>query len=295
MDLDALGTLSPDQLRALIPAVLASYIEPSDVSERNAARIGARVARWSDEACRALAPALAELGSEHKIYDPLPELRALGRDWMRDLAPEHEVHGVEAVRQARETGPIVFVCNHLAYVDSTAIDAALAWDGHQDIADEIVSLAGPKVYDDAFRRVATSCLSTLPVPQSASLGHTAQLPVRELARRARQSLTAAEEGLRTGRHLLIFAEGSRSRSGRLQPFLQGVHRYLALAGTIVVPVALVGTHDIMPVGRTRLVPGRLAVRFGEPLVVEAHGGAKNTLDVTYDNLIKLLPQEFRPE
>lgn len=295
MDLDALGSLTPDEIRVLLPAFLASYIEVEEVAAVNRERVGAFVATWPDDVCRALAPMLAELGTEHRIYDPLPEVRELGRNWMRDLTPERDIEGLDAVLQAATEGPIVFVSNHLSYVDSSALDAALAGAGHTDLADRMVSLAGPKVYDTAFRRVATSCLSTLPVPQSASLGHTAQLPVRELARRARQSVDAAEAGLQSGRHLLVFAEGSRSRSGRLQPFLQGVHRYLALAGTMAVPVALVGTGDIMPVERTRLSPGRLSVRFGEPLVVQAHGGPKNVLDLVHDTLTKLLPQEFRPE
>jgi 1-acyl-sn-glycerol-3-phosphate acyltransferase len=295
LDLTVLDSLTPDQVRTLLPAFLAGHIEPADVAARNLARIGARVAQWSDEACLALAPALKHLGEEHRVYDPLPEVREVGRDWMRDLAPEYEVAGLDAVVEARARGPVVFISNHLAYVDSSAIDAVLVWEGHRDIADAIVSLAGPKVYDDAFRRFATSCLSTLPVPQSTSLAHTAPLPPRELARRARQSVDAAEASLRSGRHLLIFAEGSRSRSGRLQPFLAGVHRYLGLDGTIVVPIALVGTRGIMPLGRTQLVPGRLSIRFGEPLVVEEHGGGKNVLDTVHERLTQLLPREFRPE
>lgn len=294
MDPATLAALEPERLRQLLPHFLSSTIDGAEARARSLSRMNALIGAWDDETCRTLAGNLVGLGEEPRIYDPHPQAREMSRAWCRDVITELEVEGVHHLVEAAAAGPVVVLANHLSYMDSTAIDAALAWSDVPELADALVSLAGPRVYTDTFRRVATSCLATLPVPQSTQFAHTESLSPRELARRALASVKAGEQGIRAGRHLLIFGEGSRSRDGRLQPFLQGIHRYLAVEGTIVVPVALVGTREIMPVGRTHFTPGTLSLRIGEPLPVAEHGGSRSVLDPTHDALSSLLPDELQP-
>lgn len=291
MDLDALASLQPEHLRVLLPGYLAGHIADPDRQARNLERMKARVATWSDATCEELVEQLRELGSEHRLYDPHPETRALSRDWMRDVVVEHEIHGLEHLEHGR--GPTVIIANHLSYVDSTAVDCALAWEGRADLADRIVSVAGPKVYQDTFRRIATSCLATLPVVQSSSVAtEQADVSPRELARKAVRAIRAARALLLAGRILLIFAEGSRSRTGRLGAFLTGVHRYLEVPDAYVVPLAIVGTRALMPVGQDRLRPGRLSLRLGAPIAVGDQ--SKDTLDRVHETLSALLPEELQP-
>jgi len=292
VDLAALASLQPEHLRALLPGYLAGYIDDPDRRTRNVERMTARVRTWSDATCEELLVRLQELGSQERLYDPHPEARGLSRDWMRDVINDVQVQGLENVREV--DGPIVVIANHLSYIDSTAVDCALAWSGDHQIADSLVSIAGPKVYQDTFRRIATSCIATLPVPQSASVAtEEAAVSMRELARRAVRSIRAAHALVLAGRRLLIFAEGSRSRDGRLGPFLSGVHRYLDVDGAFVVPLAIVGTQDLMPVGQDRLRPGRLSLTFGSPIPVG--GQPREVLGVAHQSLAELLPSDQRPE
>jgi 1-acyl-sn-glycerol-3-phosphate acyltransferase len=159
----------------------------------------------------------------------------------------------------------------------------------------VISLAGPKVYNDPFRRFASGCLSTVPVPQSTQLGHATSLPPRELARRAVAAIAAAHEALAAGRVLLVYAEGSRTRTGRLQPFLQGVARYLKVADARIVPFALSGTERIMPVGSARVSPGSVTLVFGEALPIASAGGPREALDAAHAAVSAILPAELRPE
>jgi 1-acyl-sn-glycerol-3-phosphate acyltransferase len=196
---------------------------------------------------------------------------------------------VEHLRAAAKVGPVVLLCNHLAYVDANAIDALLAWSGERALADRLVVLAGPKVFEHPFRRVAATCIHTVPTPQSTSLAHTEKMSRKELVRRANRAMAAAGGALDQGLLLLIFGAGTRSRTGELQPFLTGVHRYFSVVeGVRVVPTAILGTGQMMPVGDERIHPTDLTVRFAPPIVVSEVGSTKTVLSTAHAAVDALL-------
>ena len=81
---------------------------------------------------------------------------------------------------------------------------------------------------------------------------------------------------RAGWSTALYPEGTRSLDGRLYKGRTGI-AFLALqSGAPVIPVGLVGTNEIMPVGAKfpRLRP-RVTVRFGEPLDLAHHGPAES--------------------
>jgi long-chain acyl-CoA synthetase len=82
----------------------------------------------------------------------------------------------------------------------------------------------------------------------------------------RESLRLAGEVLRDGNVLLIFPEGTRSRSGVMADFKPSIG-YLALQNRAdVLPMFLEGTHEALPVGRSFPRPGdKVAAHIG-PLV-----------------------------
>ncbi|MEQ1568141.1 MAG: lysophospholipid acyltransferase family protein, partial [Myxococcota bacterium] len=280
VDLGFLGALDPASLRAALPSFLANFVEDgaSDRAAANRARIASLVGSWSDDACRAVISDLGGLGREHRPYPANPDCRALSRLWCHDVVEQAQVHGAEHLRAAVERGPALVCCNHLSYVDSTATDAALAGAGHADLADRLIAAAGPKVYQDLFRLIAASCLNTLPVPQSTSFTHTEKLSARELARKASESLQSAADAMASGYVLLLYPEGSRSRTGHLGSFLRGAHRYLtALPDLSVVPLGIAGTEALMPVASSKLRPGTVTLRFGAPLRAGPDGNSRELL------------------
>jgi 1-acyl-sn-glycerol-3-phosphate acyltransferase len=65
--------------------------------------------------------------------------------------------------------------------------------------------------------------------------------------------------------VLIFAEGTRSANGQMQPFKDGA-AYLAIqSGVPAVPVALCGTWDVLPAKDSCFLPGDVELRIGEPI------------------------------
>lgn len=81
-------------------------------------------------------------------------------------------------------------------------------------------------------------------------------------------LAAAGALLRSGRAIVVFPEGTRSRTGELGEFRSGAARLAAAAGVPLVPVGITGTADLLPV-HGRLRPAKTTVRIGSAVRVIA--------------------------
>ena len=89
---------------------------------------------------------------------------------------------------------------------------------------------------------------------------------------AQESLDTALEVLKAGEAFGIYPEGTRSRDGKLYRGRTGV-AWLALTAQVpIVPVGLIGTEDIQPVGASFPRLAKVTVRFGKPIGVESYAG-----------------------
>jgi 1-acyl-sn-glycerol-3-phosphate acyltransferase len=99
---------------------------------------------------------------------------------------------------------------------------------------------------------------------------------RDNPREALKAIEEAGQKMREGMTVLIFPEGTRSKDGRLQPFLKGGFSLAARAQVPVVPVALVGTAALHPSGSILLPPkrkGHVVVRLGQAVATEGKSTA----------------------
>ena len=84
-----------------------------------------------------------------------------------------------------------------------------------------------------------------------------------------ESMTRAGRQIKEeGRHMVLFAEGTRCPDGVLHPFKKGPFVIAIEGGVPLLPVGLVGSRFIMPKGSFRIRPGDITVRIGEPIPVE---------------------------
>jgi len=79
------------------------------------------------------------------------------------------------------------------------------------------------------------------------------------------SIRAALKGLKQGMPLVIFPEGGRTPDGEIKPFLPGGFFLAIKAQVDVVPVALVGTYELLPMDTYHIKCRPLEMRVGEPI------------------------------
>jgi 1-acyl-sn-glycerol-3-phosphate acyltransferase len=79
------------------------------------------------------------------------------------------------------------------------------------------------------------------------------------------SIRSALKGLKAGRPLVIFPEGGRTPDGEIKPFLSGAFFLAIKAQVDIVPVALVGTYELLPMDTFHIKCRPLEMRVGEPI------------------------------
>jgi 1-acyl-sn-glycerol-3-phosphate acyltransferase len=86
-----------------------------------------------------------------------------------------------------------------------------------------------------------------------------------------EALARAKAYLARGMSVMLFPEGTRSKTGKLLPFKSGAFRLAVEAGVPVLPVAVHGTARGMPKGGPWVNPCRATARLLEPIDTSAYG------------------------
>jgi 1-acyl-sn-glycerol-3-phosphate acyltransferase len=157
------------------------------------------------------------------------------------------------------SGRVILASNHLSFIDSIAIPV---------VAPRRVQFLAKSSYFDGtglkgwVSRTFFSSIGAVAVERGAGAAAT-------------EALDAGKRILENESAFAIYPEGTRSLDGRLYKGRTGV-AWLALStGSPVVPVGLIGTDELMPVGSTVPKLKRVTVIFGEPLDLSAHGPASS--------------------
>ncbi|HEY1913129.1 MAG TPA: lysophospholipid acyltransferase family protein [Vicinamibacterales bacterium] len=246
-----------------------------------------------------LSERMAHTGADWTYYpsDPLARrIHHLLAD--RILDPGSALIGAEHLA-AIEGKPVVVLANHLSYSDANLLEAILHRASGVALSDRLVAIAGPKVYSSVKRRFSALCFGTIKTPQSSALSsETAVMNPREVARAARRAIDVAHDRLAAGDALLVFAEGTRSRSNGLQPLLAGVTRYLDFPQVSILPVGIAGTEALFPIGDDTVHAVRIVTRIGRPfsagaLRARAGDDRRMMMDVAGLSIAELLPPEYR--
>jgi 1-acyl-sn-glycerol-3-phosphate acyltransferase len=111
---------------------------------------------------------------------------------------------------------------------------------------------------------------------------------------AQASVAAAVAALKSGLHILIFAEGTRSKDGRLAAFKRGPFYMAMETGAPIVPIAISGTQTMMRKHSAAVTPGVAKIQI-LPAIYPAGYKSRDELMVAVRAAIaEALPAEMQP-
>ena len=112
---------------------------------------------------------------------------------------------------------------------------------------------------------------------------------------AQASVAAAAAALRSGLHMVIFAEGTRSKDGRLARFKSGPF-YLAMeTGAPIVPIVISGTQTMMRKHSAAILPGAARIEFLRAIYAKDFETRDELMRAVRAEMIAALPEEMRPQ
>jgi 1-acyl-sn-glycerol-3-phosphate acyltransferase len=201
----------------------------------------------------------------HAVLPPM--LNAVYRPW------------TEGMEHIPSSGPAILASNHLSFLDSVFLPAAV---------ERPIYFLGKSDYFSGWQRLFFENVGVMPV--------------------ARQGGDAGEASLRKGQEILsegkllgIYPEGTRSPDGRLYRGKTGPVRLALRTGAPIIPVAMIGTFEILPPKASIPRISRVGMRVGRSLDFSRYGDSEDrfalrsaTDELMYE-LMMLSGQEYVDE
>jgi 1-acyl-sn-glycerol-3-phosphate acyltransferase len=172
-------------------------------------------------------------------------LHGFARFWsvliMKTISSPTKVTGLETIDTAK---PYIYAVNHASALDIPVLYVHLPFEFRIAFKKEL--LAYP-IVGWHLKRSGQICVDQ-------------QNPARSIS-----SIRAALKTLKSGMPLVIFPEGGRTPDGEIKPFLPGA-LFLAIKAQVdIVPVALVGTFELLPMNTYHIKCRPLEMRVGQPI------------------------------
>ena len=172
-------------------------------------------------------------------------LHRFARSWsrliMRTILSPVRVTGLERIDTSK---PHVYAVNHASAMDIPVLYVYLPFQFRIVFKKELLKYP---VIGWHLKRSGQVCIDQ-------------QAPSRSIA-----SIRSAVKSLRSGMPLVIFPEGGRTADGRIRPFLPGAFFLAIKAQVDIVPVALVGTYELLPMDTYHIKSRPLEMRVGQPI------------------------------
>jgi 1-acyl-sn-glycerol-3-phosphate acyltransferase len=163
----------------------------------------------------------------------------------------------------------VFASNHLSYMDTPALFASLPFQ---------------------FRILANHYLFRYPII-GWHLTRSGQVPIDQSSMRSQVAgLMKGVASLKAGIPILIFPDGGRSSDGHVRQFLSGA-AYMAIKAQVpLVPLALIGTYEVLPMHTYHLTPRPLMLVACDP--IDTTGMTTRDADALTKRMMETIAAEY---
>lgn len=177
-----------------------------------------------------------------------------------------EVSGAENLKKM--DAPFIICPNHQSFLDAFVVCSVYP---HRTLKD-IFHVGASEYFQSWFMGKMASLTNVVPIDPDTQL---------------MKAMKAGAIGLRQGKILNIYPEGERGFDGNLHPFKKGAAILAMELDVPIVPVAIDGLYKVWPRNSMRIRPGKVKIRFGEPLRFPAPENMVNS-DESYEAATALL-------
>ncbi|AOR24430.1 lysophospholipid acyltransferase family protein [Clostridium taeniosporum] len=191
--------------------------------------------------------------------------------------------GIENIDKVKK--PRIFICNHLSNADGLVLDKIL-----KEKSDPYF-IAGAKLSDDIITRIGTKIVKNIPIkPNSAD----------------KDAITSIIKTLRSGEDVLIFPEGTRSRTGAMIEGKKGILLMARMSKAEIVPIGMCGTEKLLPISKTgdmgaeKWHKANVYINIGKNIELpkknkdeDKHEYDDRCLHILMKSIANLLPEEYR--
>lgn len=194
-----------------------------------------------------------------------------------------EIQGIEKLEKLE--GPFLFICNHLSNSDGLMLDYVL-----KEKYDPFF-VAGAKLSDDPITNLGTKIVKNIQVkPNTAD----------------KEAITSMVKTVRGGENLMMFPEGTRSRTGGMIEGKKGILLIARLTKAKIIPIGMSGTDKLLPInnsgdmGSEKWNEADVVIKFGDPVILtkrekdeEKHAYDDRCLNIMMSSIAVLLPESYR--
>lgn len=194
-----------------------------------------------------------------------------------------EIKGMENLKDVKK--PILFVCNHLSNSDGLVINNVLR---DQDIT----FVAGAKLSDNPLTSLGVYITKTITIKPNT--------PDKE-------AISGIVKTLKEGKNILIFPEGTRSRTGSMIKAKKGIILIQRLTKASVVPLGIYGSEKLLPInekdmGQEKFHHAKVTLSIGKEIEIpvkereeDKHEYEERAMNFLMGKIAELLPEQYRGE
>ncbi len=182
-----------------------------------------------------------------------------------------EISGLENVPTGRSC---IFMCNHVSNLDPPVVLPLLPGRSSVLLKKELMSIP---ILGYAMR-----------------MGKFVPVERGQKRESAKASVAAAADALRSGLHILVFPEGTRSLDGRLSMFKKGPFYLAQETSAPIIPVAISGTERMMRKGSSAITPGLARVQLLSVIEAGAYATREELIRAVREAIAEALPEEMKP-
>lgn len=194
-----------------------------------------------------------------------------------------KIEGFEKIENVE--GPKIFICNHLSNADGLILDKIL-----KEKYDPTF-VAGIKLSNDPITKLGTMMVKNVGIkPNSAD----------------KEAITKIVKLVRGGENIMIFPEGTRSRTGSMIEGKKGILLIARLSKARIIPIGMTGTEILLPINKDGDMGGEkfnysdINIKFGEPVSLppkgkdeDKHSYDDRCMEYIMKSIASLLPEKYR--